>query len=123
MPKPANGFLAEDGTFFENEPECMRYENMKFLESLCDTHELNFENLMAVLNAWHLQIKGYYHADEACQNRQTKTDHTLDFTPKFNNDDLDDIAPFLRAEDDIPHTPSGDKNAPGFLEQQIRRNK
>jgi hypothetical protein len=120
MPKPANGFLAEDGTFFENEPECMRYENTKFLESLCDTHSLNFENFMAVLNAWHLQIKGYYNADEACQKPQTKTDHTLDFTPRFGPDD--DTA-FLRAEDDIPYTPSGDKNAPGFLEQQIRRNK
>jgi hypothetical protein len=121
MPKQVNGFLAEDGTFFENEPECKRYEHMKFLESLCETHELNYENFIAVINAWHQQIKGYFDADDACQVKQTKQDHTLDFTPKYG-DFTDDNEPLLPTEGDHSYSASGDKNAPGFLEQSLRRN-
>jgi len=121
MPKQVNGFLAEDGTFFESEPECKRYEYSKFLETLCESHELNYENFMATINAWHQQIKGYFDADEACQTKQTKRDHTLDFTPKFEGDYLpftDGSLPSV--EEDRAYNPSGDKDAPGFLEQSFR---
>ena len=112
MPKQVNGYLAEDGTFFEHEPECKRYEHMKLLEGLCVTHELNFENFLTVLNAWHQQIKGYYDADEACEVIQARSD-----APKFDGEPT-----LLRTEGDRENVASGDKDAPGFLEQQIRRN-
>lgn len=115
MPKQVNGFLAEDGTFFEHEPECKRYEHMKTLEVLCVTYELNFENFLEILNAWHEPIRSYFNADEACEARQTY--RTVGYAPKFNGS-----ATLLRTEDDSPDVASGDKDAPGFLEQQIRRN-
>lgn len=113
MPKQVNGYLAADGTFFEHEPECTRYEFTKSLERLCETHELNFENFITVLNTWHQQIKGYYNADEACQSKQTHDGPNL--TPNFE-------PTLLRTEDNRENPASGDKDAPGFLEQQIRRN-
>jgi len=123
VPKQVNGYLAEDGTFFEHEPECTRYEHTKSLERLCETHELNFENFLQVLNTWHQQIKGYYNADEACQSKQTHDGPNL--TPEFANDlavGFIGEPTLLRTEDDRENIASGDKDAPGFLEQQIRRN-
>lgn len=127
MPKQVNGFLAEDGTFFENEPECKRYENAKFLETLCETHNLNYENFMATINAWHEQIRNYFDADNACQIKQTKQDHTLNFEPRFINDafdgDTERDGSFPPIEGDQSYAALRDKNSPGFLEQSIRRHK
>ena len=120
MPKQVEGYLAEDGTFFDREAECKRYENMKFLETLCESHGLNYENYMATINAWHRQIRNYLDADDACQTQQTKQDNTLNFEPEFINDAVDrnpdDIPAFLHTKGDQPYTPIGDKDAPGFLE-------
>lgn len=121
MSKPVNGYLAEDGSFFDNNAECDRYEYSKSLEKLCDTHELNYENVMAMLNAWHHQIKGYYDADDRCAIKQTRQDDSTDFEPNFNS--YDDELPLLRTDGDIPDIASGDKDTPGFLEQQIRGHK
>jgi hypothetical protein len=116
VPKQVNGFLATDGTFFEREPECKRYETLKQLESLCVTHEVNHENFMAMINSWHTIIRGYLNADEDCETKYTRLN---DLTPRFD----DEASAFLRTEDDREDPPRGDKDAPGFLEQQVRRNK
>jgi hypothetical protein len=123
MSKEVSGFLAADGTFFERESNCRRYEFTLELRTLCDSHGINFENFMTTLNAWHTQVKGYYDADANCIDRQA-----IGQTARFDagddvDDDGDDIPAFLPPERDIPHTPVGDKNAPGFLELAIRKHK
>ena len=120
MPKQVEGFLANDGTFFEDKPECERYEFTKILESLCDSHGTNYENFMAMINAWHGQIEGYYNADKACKVNQAGRG------PLFLERDADEpthddeLPAFLPTEGDIPYAPVGDKDAKGFLEQQVR---
>lgn len=111
MPKQVEGFLANDGTFFEHEPECQRYELMKKIEGMCDSHKINFDNFMAVISAWSREIKGYYDANERCQN--PNRGHQT--TPEPDDDE-----PLPSPEGDIPYAPVGDKDAPGFLEQQVR---
>jgi hypothetical protein len=112
MTKQVNGFLANDGSFFEHEPECMRYEYMKSLESSCESHGVEFENFMTLINAWSTQIEGYYNADDNC-----KEHHTGKAQVHFNGQE-----PLLPPEEDRADVASGDKDAKGFLEQQIRRN-
>ena len=116
MSKKVDGYLAEDGTFFSIESECIRYERQKELEGLCDSHGINFENFMATINAWHATIKGYFDADDKCKIKQAGQAQE----PHF--DDPIEQSSLLRTEDDISDAPIGDRNAPGFLEQQIRRN-
>jgi hypothetical protein len=116
MPKQVEGFLASDNTFFEHEPECDRYERLRELERLCVAHSINFENFTAILNAWHKSIEGYYNADIKCKAPQVGK-QTLDL-----DGDADRAEPLLPTEEDRTYHPSGDKDAPGFLEQQIRGN-
>src|SRR6478735_7491414 len=108
MPKQASGYLAEDGKFFENEPECQRYEFMNELEYKCNTAGINYDNFMATLNAFHHHIKGYYNADEGCK------EHYVGKPVRFEGSDIDDFAdsadgPLPSAERDIPDIASGDK--------------
>jgi len=120
MPKQVNGFLANDGSFFENEPECQRYEAERDIATLCDTHKINFENFMATLNAWHNPIGRYYDADDGCKTHQVGQSQN----PRFDeHDDYDDIPAFLPTEEDRANDPSRNKDAKGFLEQQIRGRK
>jgi hypothetical protein len=129
MPKSVSGFLANDGSFFENEPECQRYEAMQQMTSLCETHETNFENFLGFLNAWHTVIKEYYDADTKCKEPYQGNGRGRDpgFDDAKGHDDYDiqsdDVPAFLPTEGDNPHTTSGDKDAPGFLEQSFRRRK
>jgi hypothetical protein len=117
--KQVKGFLAEDGTFFEDKPECQRYEFMKLIESLCESHGTDYENFMVLINAWDGQIKGYYDADEKCKARQSGNKPIL-----FNGgDEPDELPAFLRTDEHPADPPSGDRDAPGFLEQQIRKHK
>jgi hypothetical protein len=110
MPKQVNGFLASDNTFFEEEPECQRYEMMKELEKLCDTHETNFENFFAIINAWHTTIKDYYDADKGCKQAY-----------QGNTGPIRDEEPLPSTEEYFSDDPSGDKDAKGFLEQSFRK--
>jgi hypothetical protein len=112
MSKPVNGFLAQDGSFFENEPECQRYEAERDLATLCDTHEINYENFMATLNAWHSPIGRYYDADNKCEVHQVGRAVRFE---EYSDSSLSST------EGDIPNPPSGDKDSPGFLEQSLRR--
>jgi hypothetical protein len=121
MPMEVKGFLAEDGKFFEREPECKRYEFMQKIQDLCDSHGTNFENFMAMLNSWHVDIRGYYDANDECNEKWTG--HKAEFDTNNLDDDGDVIPTFLRATGDHPDITIGDKDAPAFLEQQIRRGK
>jgi hypothetical protein len=135
MSKQVNGYLANDGSFFENEPECQRYEAERDLIVLCDTHEVNYENFIAMLNAWHSPIGRYYDADDKCKVHQVGQSKEplnvvgqgANFDDAKGHDDYDiqsdDIPAFLHSKDDRAHPASRDPDAPGFLEQQIRRNK
>jgi len=120
MPKQVNGFLALDGTFFEDEPECQRYEAERDIALLCDTHEINYDNFMATLNAWHNPIGRYYDADDKCKI------HQVGRAVKFENPldrDTEGSGSFPSVEGDYANPPSGDKDAPGFLEQSFGRYK
>jgi hypothetical protein len=125
MPKQVNGFLANDGSFFENEPECQRYEAEREIITLCETHKINFENFMATLNAWHNPIGRYYDADDKCKVHQVG--RAIKFEGPDYHDDYDiqsdDIPAFLPTEEDRANDPRRNKDAPGFLEQQIRGRK
>lgn len=118
MPKQVNGYLAGDGTFFEDEPECERYDCRRELEGLCETHGINFDNFIATLNAWHRPIRGYFDADDKCKEHQLGTKLKFD---TLTQNSLDGSA-FLSSEGDNPDDHLRDKDAKGFLEQQIRRN-
>jgi hypothetical protein len=112
MAQQVNGFLAADGTFFEKLPECRRHEASREIEGLCESHGINFDNFIATLNAWQSPIREYYDADDDCGEKQV----TNGATPSFE----EPLSPF---EEDRADPPSRDKDAPGFLEQQVRRNK
>lgn len=118
MTKKVNGFLANDGSFFEHEPECVRYEYMKSLESSCESHGVEFENFMNLINAWSTQIEGYLNADDHCKEHQAGNKEV-----HFNGGESPDSdEPLPRPEEDRADIASRDKDAKGFLEQQIRRN-
>ena len=113
MSQKVKGFLASDGKFFESEPECLRYEYEVTLRELCESHAVNPENFFALLREWSTPIKGYYYADSQCKETAIKPTGAI----SFEGDDLS------HAEDDHADTPFGDKDAPGFLEQSLRRGK
>lgn len=132
MPSKVRGYLASDGTFFEREPECKRHEATQHLAVLCDSHGTNFENFLSILNDWHNQIKEYYDADQKCKDKQTGKAEDRGAFDDYDDDgddfgsgvrqsrDTDDPT-LLSPKSDIPNAAVGDKDAPGFLEQQIRR--
>lgn len=124
MAKEVNGFLANDGSFFENEPECQRYEAERDIAVLCDTHEINYENFMSTLNAWHNPIGRYYDADDKCKTHQVG--RAVKFEEFDGHDayaDDTDIPAFLPAKGNPANDPSGDKDAPGFLELTLGKYK
>jgi hypothetical protein len=108
MTKQVKGFLAPDGKFFEDRWECDRYTYQQQIESLCDTHNINADNFLSLLNSWHEPIKGYYHADGQCKSKQANGSDPVFEQPEFPP-----------VEDDQANSPIGDKDAPGFLEQSI----
>jgi hypothetical protein len=118
MPKQVNGFLANDGSFFENEPECQRHESQNELRLLCETHGINFENFMSMMNAWHGPVRRYFDADNNCKTPQAGS--RLKFEDG-GDDDESSIPAFLPTERDLSDFAGGDKDAPGFLEQQVRK--
>jgi hypothetical protein len=128
MGKPVKGFLAADGTYFDIKWECERYEFQKLIEALCESHGTNYDNFMAMLNAWNGQIRGYYDADEKCERKQAGQGGLKLDGEEFRGSDIDDYAdsadgPLLRTEGDNPDAASGSKDAPGFLEQSFRKHK
>lgn len=110
MPKKVNGFLAYDGTFFERQPECKRYEAMRSLQTLCESHSINYENFLSVINSWHKQIREYLDEDAKCQSKQANGSDIA-----FDESDL----PY--DQDDNTDVTIGSKDTPGFLELAARR--
>jgi hypothetical protein len=124
MSKPASGFLANDGSFFEDEPECQRYEAERDLMVLCDTHGVNYENFIATLDAWHNPIGRYYDADDKCKVHQVGRAVRFEEPERARDGFVDesfDIPAFLPAKEDRTDDTSGDKDAPGFLELALRK--
>ena len=123
MSKQVKGFLSSDGTFFEREPECKRHEAMQHLAVLCESHGTNFENLLILLNSWHETIKDYFNADNKCKEHQVigKAEPQAGAFDDYD-DDGDDLSALLPSKEHNPNPPIGSKDAPGFLEQQIRGN-
>jgi len=113
MSKSVKGFLAPDGKFFADRWECDRYVYQQKIEALCDTHNVNPENFLSLLNSWHEPIKGYYNADSHCQSKQTNGAE-----PSFEQPDQPD-EPVSQASEDTSYLEGRDKDAPGFLEQSF----
>lgn len=111
MTHKVKGFLAADGTFFEGEAECERYEIKQLLTGLCESHDVNPENFFGLLREWNSQIKGYYNADAKCKEPEAIA---------TGGAAIDDVPP---DEEYHPDFAVGDKDAPGFLEQSFRRHK
>jgi|SRR3954469_10118306 hypothetical protein len=116
MSKEVKGFLAADGTFFDREAECDRYEAMKELEKLCDTHETNFENFLVLLNSWHGPIERYYDADNKCEAHQVGRVQE----PEPEPDPVERMATLLPTKRDRPNSPRRERYIKSILEQSIR---
>ena len=108
MSKAVKGFLAPDGKFFGDKWECDRYTYQQQIESLCDTHKINADNFLSLLNSWHEPIRGYYDADSKCKSKQANGSEPSLSEPEFS-----------QVEDDQADTQVGDRDAPGFLEQSF----
>jgi hypothetical protein len=108
MTRAVKGYLAPDGKFFDDKWECDRYTYQQQLESLCDTHNINADNFLSLLNAWHEAIKGYYHADGNCKSKQANGTNAVFEGVELPQDQDDQADPKI-----------GDKDAPGFLEQSF----
>jgi hypothetical protein len=107
MSKPVKGFLAPDGKFFADKHECDRYVYQQQIESLCDTHNVHPDNFLSLINSWHETIRSYLDADRKCKTKQANgTDPTFEEVPQSDFDN-EDVA-------------IGDRDIPGFLEQQVR---
>jgi hypothetical protein len=119
MGKEVTGYLADDGTFFEREANCKRYECAKAIETLCESHGTNYENFMACINAWHNQIRGYLDADSNCIDKKANGQKPI-FEGFGDTNEHDELSAFLQPEGDTANLASRDKESPGFLEQQIR---
>lgn len=112
MAKQVKGYLAGDGTFFSDSAECDRYTAQQKLINLCETHNINPENFIALLNSWHQPIKDYFNADGQCKSKQANGAE-----PVFEQPDASEPVP--PDEDDQAHTQVRDKDAPAFLEQSF----
>lgn len=111
MTKQVRGYLASDKTFFESQPECQRYEFTMAIRAQCDSHGINPDNFFMCLREWSTNIKGYYDADSKCKQPEAKPTGTIAFEDLPSSDD------------DYEDAPVGDKDVPGFLEQQAGRYK
>lgn len=109
MPQKVKGYLASDGSFFEDEPECKRYEAQQRLITLCETHNISPENFFALLRSWHEHIREWYDADSQCKSKQANgAEPTFEQPEAVPQDD-----------EDTPYLKRRDKDAPGFLEQSF----
>ena len=79
MAQQVSGYLAEDGTFFETEHECKRYEAEKMIRVLCESHNVNSDNFFAMINEWSNTIKEYYNADDGCAEKRAKAKGRIEF--------------------------------------------
>jgi hypothetical protein len=109
--KQVRGFLAADGKFFDTEAECRRHEFAQTIVTSCESHGINPENFFMLLREWHEQIKGYYDADSKCKTPAAVPTGTVSFANDLS-----------QSEDDNEDAPVGDKDAPAFLQQSLRRN-
>ena|SRR6478735_2827760 len=115
MTKKVSGFLAPDGKFFEDEWECDRYTHQQEIERLCDTHNINPENFVALLNSWHEAIRGYFDADSQCKQKQANGGE-----PDFDFQREPAIKPELPLSEEYKtNSKIRDPDAPGFLEQSF----
>lgn len=110
MAKEVKGFLAPDGKFFSDKWECDRYTYQQQIENMCDTHNVNAENFLSLLNSWHEAIKGYYNADRQCKQKQANGSGPT-FTEWTES--------FPQASEHPADTGVRDKDTPGFLEQSF----
>jgi hypothetical protein len=84
---------------------------MQAIRAACESHDINVENFFGCLVEWSHNIKGYYDADSKCKQPQVQPTGTLKFEDVPSSDE------------DREDAPIGDKDAPGFLEQQVGRYK
>ena|SRR5215831_20382147 len=112
MPKAVQGFLASDGTFFDDEAECRRHEASRALILLCETHNVNIHNLFALLHEWHEPIKEYFDADKSCKTKLVVPAGTIAF------EEFSDVPP---TEEDRADSPGGDEDAQTFQQFEARR--
>lgn len=114
MPTKVQGYLASDGSFHEEEAECKRYEAVQEIVRLCDSHQVNSDNFLQMLEQWNEPIRRMYNADRACKDKDRRAKGQGGLSVEVSE-------PLLQAEDDHPDPPVRNKDVPGFLEQSLRR--
>jgi hypothetical protein len=117
MTKQVSGYLSENGSFFETEAECARYESWIAITKSCESHGINPQNFFELLHEWSRDIKGYYHADDNCIEKRS--------TPKgrveFAREDESEPESLPRAEDNNPYATVRVETDAGLLELPIRK--
>lgn len=112
--KRVEGFLASDGTFFEKEAECQRYEYGRALGLLCESHEVNKYNFFAMLREWKIYIRGYYDADDRCEQKRSEATGSLSFEGTTGES-------LPQAEGDSDDLASGEEGAESLQQFEARR--
>jgi hypothetical protein len=104
MSKQVNGYLAEDGKFFETEAECARYEYWIELVRLCESHNIDPQNFFELLHEWNKEIRSYYYADDGCTEKRAKAKGRVSLssetTEPLPRTDLDNQDATVRVETD-----------------------
>lgn len=112
--KRVEGFLSSNGTFFEKEAECQRYEYEMALRVLCESHEVNTHNLFVMLREWKIYIRGYYDADDRCEQKRTEATGSLSFEGPTTE-------PLPQVEGDSDDAARREEGAESVLEFEARR--
>lgn len=77
MAKPVNGYLAEDGTFFDDFHAARRHDAVNRIRGLCESHmpqPINSIKFLKLLDMWSAEIKEYIDVQESIN--QIKEDTT-----------------------------------------------
>ena len=108
MAKKVTGWLADDGTFFDQKAELDRYEAKRKLACLCDILEVDTEKVVGLIQRLAKSVGEYLDADKRCITKEC--DHDEAFPPPKPGDGLP------RPEDDTSDYYEGTNDTKTLLE-------
>lgn len=69
--KEAIGYLADDGTFFENADEAIQHDAVVAIDQWCESHKIDPNKVMTIIKALSTPIRTYINASEAIKEWQS----------------------------------------------------
>jgi hypothetical protein len=67
--KEAIGYLADDGTFFENADEATQHDAVVTIDRWCESHKIDPNKVMLIIKSLSSAIRTYIDASETIQAR------------------------------------------------------